>query len=82
MNNTVVSTVIFSLFILQMRKNFEGLRQAQKDETHVQNSSTENFVSSLPAKEKWEKCHREATMELLKVKDRAIELERNVRFVF
>ncbi|XP_066468258.1 protein Daple [Tiliqua scincoides] len=60
-----------------VRKDFEGLKQSQEDRTHVQNSSAENFVASLPAKEKWEKGHREATMELLKVKDRAIELERN-----
>uniref|UniRef100_A0A803TD72 Coiled-coil domain containing 88C n=1 Tax=Anolis carolinensis TaxID=28377 RepID=A0A803TD72_ANOCA len=34
-------------------------------------------ISGPQAKEKWERGHKEATMELLKVKDRAIELERN-----
>ncbi|KAJ6661856.1 hypothetical protein lerEdw1_013027 [Lerista edwardsae] len=60
-----------------MKRDFEGLKQSQEDQADMQNSSTENFVSGLPAKEKWEKGHRETTMELLKVKDRAIELERN-----
>ncbi|XP_054826899.1 protein Daple isoform X2 [Eublepharis macularius] len=62
-----------------VRKDFEGLKQREK-EGHVQNSSkqpSENVVSSHQAKEKWEMLHQEATVELLKVKDRAIELERN-----
>ncbi|XP_077179611.1 protein Daple isoform X2 [Paroedura picta] len=62
-----------------VRKDFEGLKQNKKDEMHVLNSlkqSSEN-VSSYQAKENWELLHKEATMELLKVKDRAIELERS-----
>ncbi|XP_062974032.1 protein Daple [Elgaria multicarinata webbii] len=62
------------------RKDIEVLKQKQEDGMHVQDSlkqPIENFVSSHQTKEKWEKGHKEATMELLKVKDRAIDLERN-----
>ncbi|XP_053140235.1 protein Daple isoform X2 [Hemicordylus capensis] len=60
-----------------MRKNFEGLKQSQEEMQNILKPSTENPASGGWAKEKWEKEHREATLELLKVKDRAIELERN-----
>ncbi|XP_061467950.1 protein Daple isoform X2 [Rhineura floridana] len=63
-----------------MRKDFEGLKQKQEDGILMQTllkQPSEDFVSCHQAKEKWGKGHTEATMELLKVKDRAIELERN-----
>ncbi|XP_060119316.1 protein Daple isoform X2 [Heteronotia binoei] len=62
-----------------VRRDFEDLKQNKKDEMHVLNSlkpPSEN-VSSHQAKEKWEMLHKDATLELLKVKDRAIELERS-----
>ncbi|XP_015270151.1 PREDICTED: protein Daple [Gekko japonicus] len=60
-----------------VRKDFEGLKQSRKDEMHVLNSLPSENVSSHQAREKSELLHKEATMELLKVKDRAIELERS-----
>ncbi|CAM4689797.1 protein Daple isoform X3 [Lepidochelys kempii] len=62
------------------KKDFEVLKQSQEDGQCVQNSlksPAEKLVSTHQMKEKWETGHRETTMELLKVKDRAIELERN-----
>uniref|UniRef100_A0A8C3RTN3 Coiled-coil domain containing 88C n=1 Tax=Chelydra serpentina TaxID=8475 RepID=A0A8C3RTN3_CHESE len=63
-----------------VKKDFEVLKQSQEDGQCVQNSlksPAEKLVSNHQMKEKWETGHRETTMELLKVKDRAIELERN-----
>ncbi|XP_074921961.1 protein Daple [Chelonoidis abingdonii] len=63
-----------------IKKDFEVLKQSQEDRQCVKNSlksPAEKLVSNHQMKEKWETGHRETTMELLKVKDRAIELERN-----
>uniref|UniRef100_A0A8C4VWV4 Uncharacterized protein n=1 Tax=Gopherus evgoodei TaxID=1825980 RepID=A0A8C4VWV4_9SAUR len=63
-----------------IKKDFEVLKQSQEDGQCMKNSlksPAEKLVSNQ-MKEKWETGHRETTMELLKVKDRAIELERNV----
>ncbi|XP_065258712.1 protein Daple [Emys orbicularis] len=63
-----------------IKKEFEVLKQSQEDGQCVQNSlksPAEKLISNHQMKEKWETGHRETTMELLKVKDRAIELERN-----
>nr|XP_020663245.1 protein Daple isoform X2 [Pogona vitticeps] len=63
-----------------VRKDFEGLKKKQENGKNLQNSSeqpNENVISIHQAKGKWEEDHKEATMELLKVNDRAIELERN-----
>ncbi|KAM9146935.1 protein Daple isoform 1-T1 [Pangshura tecta] len=63
-----------------IKKDFEVLKQSQEDGQCVKNSlksPAERLVSNHQMKEKWEMGHRETTMELLKVKDRAIELERN-----
>ncbi|XP_076777514.1 protein Daple isoform X2 [Arvicanthis niloticus] len=64
---------------LQMvKKEREQLRQTQEDGTQAQ-----NMLKHPPAKvisqekEAWGPSHKEATMELLRVKDRAIELERS-----
>ncbi|XP_034623976.1 protein Daple isoform X2 [Trachemys scripta elegans] len=63
-----------------IKKDFEVLKQSQEVGQCVQNSlksPAEKLISNHQMKEKWETGHRETTMELLKVKDRAIELERN-----
>ncbi|KAL1790457.1 girdin isoform X3 [Sigmodon hispidus] len=55
-----------------VKKNYEALKQRQDEETMVQ--------SSLPVcgeDNKWERESQETTRELLKVKDRLIEVERN-----
>uniref|UniRef100_A0A8B9EJM2 Coiled-coil domain containing 88C n=1 Tax=Anser cygnoides TaxID=8845 RepID=A0A8B9EJM2_ANSCY len=64
-----------------VKKDFDALKQTQQDGQHTQNSlrySTEKLIPNHQMNEKLETGHREATMELLKLKDRAIELERNV----
>ncbi|KAM9191474.1 protein Daple [Mergus octosetaceus] len=63
-----------------VKKEFDALKQTQQDGQHTQNSlrySTEKLIPNHQMNEKLETGHREATMELLKLKDRAIELERN-----
>ncbi|XP_025935340.1 protein Daple isoform X1 [Apteryx rowi] len=63
-----------------VKKDFDALKQTQQDGQCAQNSlkySAEKLVPNHQMKEKLETGHREATMELLKLKDRAIELERN-----
>ncbi|KAL8169042.1 UNVERIFIED_CONTAM: Protein Daple, partial [Gekko kuhli] len=80
--NTVKEETLFYVmrsrhFIDLVKKDYEGLKQNRKDEMHVLNSLPSENISSHQAREKSEMLHKEATMELLKVKDRAIELERN-----
>uniref|UniRef100_A0A8B9QUH0 Coiled-coil domain containing 88C n=1 Tax=Apteryx owenii TaxID=8824 RepID=A0A8B9QUH0_APTOW len=63
-----------------VKKDFDALKQTQQDGQCAQNSlkySAEKLIPNHQMKEKLETGHREATMELLKLKDRAIELERN-----
>lgn len=65
----------------QLKKECELLRQNQEEGKLLQNSFKQ--PAGTPAaghqgKEGWGPSHKEATMELLRVKDRAIELERNV----
>uniref|UniRef100_A0A2K5C111 Calponin-homology (CH) domain-containing protein n=1 Tax=Aotus nancymaae TaxID=37293 RepID=A0A2K5C111_AOTNA len=66
---------------LQMlKKECEILRQNQGEGQHLQNSFKHpagKTATSHQGKEAWGPSHKEATMELLRVKDRAIELERN-----
>lgn len=57
-----------------MKKNYEALRQRQEEECTAQSSPSRGREDS-----KWVKESQEATRELLKVKDRLIEVERNVR---
>lgn len=64
-----------------MKKDFDALKQSQQDGQYAQKSlrySAEKLIPNHQMNEKLETGHREATMELLKLKDRAIELERNV----
>ncbi|XP_032964255.1 protein Daple isoform X2 [Rhinolophus ferrumequinum] len=63
-----------------LKKECEILRQTQEEGKHLQNSFKHpagTLVSGHQGKESWGPSHKEATMELLRVKDRAIELERN-----
>ncbi|KAF7251675.1 Protein Daple [Varanus komodoensis] len=65
---------------MMRRKDMEILKAKQDGGTHMQNSlkqHTESLASDQQMKEEWAMGHKEATMELLKVKDRAIDLERN-----
>ncbi|XP_068508674.1 girdin isoform X3 [Syngnathus scovelli] len=59
-----------------VKKNYEALRQREEEERMVQ-SSPPRGVEDTQAVSKWEKESHEATRELLKVKDRLIEVERN-----
>ncbi|XP_056147252.1 girdin isoform X2 [Lampris incognitus] len=59
-----------------VKKNYEALRQREEEERMVQ-SSPPRGVEDPQAVSKWEKESHEATRELLKVKDRLIEVERN-----
>ncbi|XP_023484049.2 protein Daple isoform X2 [Equus caballus] len=63
-----------------VKKECEMLRQNQQEGTHLQNSFKHpvgTLVTGHQGKEPWGPSHKEATMELLRVKDRVIELERN-----
>ncbi|XP_054386389.1 protein Daple isoform X4 [Pongo abelii] len=63
-----------------LKKECETLRQNQEEGQHLQNSFKHpagKTATSHQGKEAWGPGHKEATMELLRVKDRAIELERN-----
>lgn len=62
---------------VKVKKNYEALRQREEEEKMVQ-SSPPRGGEDRPAVSKWEKESHEATRELLKVKDRLIEVERNV----
>ncbi|XP_034093581.1 LOW QUALITY PROTEIN: girdin-like [Gymnodraco acuticeps] len=59
-----------------VKKNYEALRQREEEERMVQ-SSPPRGGEAPQAVSKWEKESHETTRELLKVKDRLIEVERN-----
>ncbi|XP_038593754.1 girdin-like isoform X4 [Micropterus salmoides] len=59
-----------------VKKNYEALRQREEEERMVQ-SSPPRGGEDPQSVSKWEKESHEATRELLKVKDRLIEVERN-----
>lgn len=61
----------------QVKKNYEALRQREEEERMVQRSPPRGGEDPQTVS-KWEKESHEATRELLKVKDRLIEVERNV----
>uniref|UniRef100_A0A8C0LY59 Coiled-coil domain containing 88C n=1 Tax=Canis lupus familiaris TaxID=9615 RepID=A0A8C0LY59_CANLF len=65
-----------------LKTECELLRQNQEEGKHVHNSFKHPVETPVTAahqgREPWGPSHKEATMELLRVKDRAIELERNV----
>uniref|UniRef100_A0A673B402 Coiled-coil domain containing 88A n=1 Tax=Sphaeramia orbicularis TaxID=375764 RepID=A0A673B402_9TELE len=60
-----------------VKKNYEALRQREEEERMVQSSPPRGGEDPQTVS-KWEKESHEATRELLKVKDRLIEVERNV----
>ncbi|XP_066044766.1 protein Daple isoform X3 [Chamaea fasciata] len=63
-----------------VKKDFDALKQPQQDGQYAQKSlrnSAEKLIPNQQMNEKLETGHQEATTELLKLKDRAIELERN-----
>lgn len=68
-----------SMLLCPQLKESELLRQSREGK-HLQNSLRHPAGTSAGHQEKegWGPSHKEATMELLRVKDRAIELERNV----
>nr|KAF6429058.1 coiled-coil domain containing 88A [Molossus molossus] len=55
-----------------VKKNYEALKQRQDEETMVQSPPSTSGEDN-----KWERESQETTRELLKVKDRLIEVERN-----
>ncbi|KAK2492877.1 hypothetical protein MC885_011602 [Smutsia gigantea] len=55
-----------------VKKNYEALKQRQDEERMVQSSPPTSGEDN-----KWERENQETTRELLKVKDRLIEVERN-----
>ncbi|XP_042617206.1 girdin-like isoform X9 [Cyprinus carpio] len=57
-----------------VKKNYEALRQRQEEECSAQSSPARGREDT---QSRWEKESQEATRELLKVKDRLIEVERN-----
>ncbi|XP_064919725.1 protein Daple isoform X3 [Columba livia] len=63
-----------------VKKDLDALKQTQQDGQYAQKSlrcSAEKHIPNHQMNEKLETGHRETTVELLKLKDRAIELERN-----
>uniref|UniRef100_A0A803YJK4 Coiled-coil domain containing 88A n=1 Tax=Meleagris gallopavo TaxID=9103 RepID=A0A803YJK4_MELGA len=59
-----------------VKKNYEALKQRQEEERMVQNPPPRKGEENQSIN-KWEKENQETTRELLKVKDRLIEVERN-----
>uniref|UniRef100_A0A8C7UEV5 Coiled-coil domain containing 88C n=1 Tax=Oncorhynchus mykiss TaxID=8022 RepID=A0A8C7UEV5_ONCMY len=65
-----------------LKKTLEALRQRQEEETHSHSSTLQAAVQGQvqghsQGQEKWETVTREATAELLKFKDRLIDIEKN-----
>ncbi|XP_073725684.1 protein Daple [Misgurnus anguillicaudatus] len=62
-----------------VKKNLEALRQRQEEESAHSEISQQALGQTRagPDKEKWENEQREATAELLKQKDRLIDVEKN-----
>ncbi|XP_070590862.1 girdin isoform X3 [Erythrolamprus reginae] len=59
-----------------VKKNYEALKQRQEEEKMVQSYSSK-LDEENQSVTKWERDNQETTRELLKVKDRLIEVERN-----
>uniref|UniRef100_A0A8C2H6U1 Coiled-coil domain containing 88C n=1 Tax=Cyprinus carpio TaxID=7962 RepID=A0A8C2H6U1_CYPCA len=62
-----------------VKKNLEALKQRQEEEAAHSEISQQSLGQDRLGlnKEKWETEHREATAELLKLKDRLIDVEKN-----
>uniref|UniRef100_W5N6J6 Coiled-coil domain containing 88C n=1 Tax=Lepisosteus oculatus TaxID=7918 RepID=W5N6J6_LEPOC len=67
--------------LTSVKRSLEALKQRQEEEeAHSRSSASCSPESPGPPRkvqEKWETEHREATMELLKVKDQVIDVEKN-----
>uniref|UniRef100_A0A8C9VS53 Coiled-coil domain containing 88C n=1 Tax=Scleropages formosus TaxID=113540 RepID=A0A8C9VS53_SCLFO len=61
--------------LASMRRSLEALRQRQEEEAHASSGDQTQLCS---VQEKWETECREATTELLRLKDRLIDIEKNV----
>ncbi|XP_069811286.1 girdin isoform X2 [Dendropsophus ebraccatus] len=59
-----------------VKKNYEALKQRQEEEKLAHSSPPRPGDDSVPVN-KWERESQETTKELLKLKDRLIEIERN-----
>ncbi|XP_075719159.1 girdin isoform X5 [Rhinoderma darwinii] len=59
-----------------VKKNYEALKQRQEEERLAQSSPPRLGDDTVPVN-KWERESQETTKELLKLKDRLIEIERN-----
>ncbi|XP_040207601.1 girdin isoform X2 [Rana temporaria] len=59
-----------------VKKNYEALKQRQEEEKLTQSYAPKHGEDSVPIA-KWERESQETTRELLKIKDRLIEVERN-----
>ena len=68
---------------LQVKKTLEALRQRQEEEAAHSEISQKAVEQGRcgPSQEKWETEQREATAELLKLKDRLIDVEKNVCYL-
>lgn len=64
-------------FISQVKLGFEALQQKQGEEGQTQSTSSSTTQAGVAVSE-WLRESQEATKELLKLKDRLIEVERNV----
>lgn len=62
-----------------VKKNLEALKQRQEEEAAHSEISQQTLgqARSVPDKQKWETEQRETTAELLKLKDRLIDVEKN-----
>uniref|UniRef100_A0A8C9W3T9 Coiled-coil domain containing 88C n=1 Tax=Scleropages formosus TaxID=113540 RepID=A0A8C9W3T9_SCLFO len=60
--------------LASMRRSLEALRQRQEEEAHASSGDQTQLCS---VQEKWETECREATTELLRLKDRLIDIEKN-----
>ncbi|KAK0150011.1 Girdin [Merluccius polli] len=63
---------------MEVKKNYEALRQREEEERMSVQSLPPRGGEEAQTVSKWEKESHETTRELLKVKDRLIEIERNV----
>ena len=78
LNSKYHSYFVVNVFVAaQVKKNYEALRQREEEERMVHSSPPKGREDPQTVS-KWEKESHEATRELLKVKDRLIEVERNV----
>uniref|UniRef100_A0A8C5F428 HOOK N-terminal domain-containing protein n=1 Tax=Gadus morhua TaxID=8049 RepID=A0A8C5F428_GADMO len=60
-----------------VKKNYEALRQREEEERMTVQNSPPRGGEEAQSASRWEKESHDATRELLKVKDRLIEIERN-----